>query len=221
MAIKVLKIGLVSALLLILVGGTAYILMRPGEARAGYVEQGRPGGQGNSRGTRDGLDVTVRDDCGAGESRGYSSPGRGQGNGVMLRDPQCETGSDGIAQGRGRELASRGQGLGNQGEGSLVWSQAEAPAWETIQGLVIEAGNELLVKTDDGELLVGLGQAFYREEQGFEVAIGDEVEVRGYFEDDEFKAGTVENLTTGESIVLRDDSGRPMWSGRGNNQNRP
>jgi len=38
-------------------------------------------------------------------------------------------------------------------------------------------------------------------------------------EDGEFKAGQVENLGTGESIVLRDTSGRPMWAGRGNRKN--
>jgi len=221
MAIKVLKIGLVSVLALVLIGGGAYILLRPTEARASNVEQGRVGGQGNSRGTRDGLDVDAGENCGAGDAQGFAGPGRGQGRGVMIQNPRCDDAVGESAQGRGRELEGGGQGLGNQGEGSLVWSQAEAPAWETIQGLVIEAGNELLVKNDDGELLVGLGQAFYREEQSFEVSIDDEVEVRGYVEDDEFKAGTVENLTTGESIVLRDDLGRPMWSGRGNNQNRP
>ena len=41
----------------------------------------------------------------------------------------------------------------------------------------------------------------------------------GFYEDGEFKAGTVENLTTGETIVLRDEAGRPMWSGQGRLKN--
>ena len=40
----------------------------------------------------------------------------------------------------------------------------------------------------------------------------------GFYEDGEFKAGTVENLTTGETIILRDETGRPMWAGAGTAQ---
>ena len=56
---------------------------------------------------------------------------------------------------------------------------------------------------------------WYSEERGFKVNVGDEVSIEGYHEDGEFKAGTVENLTEGTSIVLREASGRPMWSGQG------
>lgn len=221
MAVKALKVGLVSALVLVLVGGTAYILTRPTEARAGSLEQRRTDGQGLSRGSRGISSVVAGDDCGVGDVEGYGGPGQGEGNGVMLGDKQREAELDGPVRGGARELEARGRGLGNQGDGTLAWAEAEAPVWETVQGVVIEADSELLLETSEGELLVGLGQAFYREEQGFEIAAGDEVMVKGYVEDDEFKAGTVENLTTEESIVLRDDFGRPMWSGRGNNQNRP
>jgi hypothetical protein len=84
---------------------------------------------------------------------------------------------------------------------------------------VVESGSELLVDTADGEILVGLGQEFYREEEGFSVEVGDTVSVEGFYEDGEFKAGTVENVTRDAVIVLRDATGRPMWSGRGNRQN--
>jgi len=43
--------------------------------------------------------------------------------------------------------------------------------------------------------------------------------VTGFYEDGEFKAGTVENLTTGETIVLRDEAGRTMWPGQGRLKN--
>ena len=97
------------------------------------------------------------------------------------------------------------------------------PEWHTIQGTVTDAGHDLLVKTAKGEVLVGLGPEFYREEQGFEISEGDEVEIQGYYEDGEFKAGSVWNLTVDgdKELVLRDGtSGRPMWSGRGNLKNR-
>jgi hypothetical protein len=53
------------------------------------------------------------------------------------------------------------------------------------------------------------------------VSEGGEVTVERYYEDGEFKVGTVTNLSNGGSIVLRDaTTGRPMWAGRGNGVNR-
>ena len=67
---------------------------------------------------------------------------------------------------------------------------------------------------------VGLGPSFYRESQGFVLKLGENVRVSGYWEDDEFKAAQIESLDSGESIVLRDVSGRPMWAGQGRGKNR-
>ena len=87
--------------------------------------------------------------------------------------------------------------------------------WEIVQGIVTAVDHELIVQTDTDEVLVGLGQAAYREASSFELEVGDEVLINGFDEDGEFKAGTIENLTTGQTITLRDESGRPMWAGRG------
>ncbi|MCD6344029.1 MAG: hypothetical protein J7M17_00285, partial [Anaerolineae bacterium] len=76
--------------------------------------------------------------------------------------------------------------------------------------------------TAEGDVLVGMGQSAYRED--FALEVGDEVTVLGFHEDGEFKAGTVENLTTDETITLRDETGRPLWAGRGrlkNQEQRP
>jgi hypothetical protein len=89
--------------------------------------------------------------------------------------------------------------------------------WETLTGEVTAVDGDLTVETAEGELLVGLGQASYRE--GFALGVGDEVSVTGFHEDGEFKAGTVENLTTGQTLALRDETGRPMWSGQGRLKN--
>jgi len=62
-----------------------------------------------------------------------------------------------------------------------------------------------------------MGQSAYW--SSFRLSVGDEIVVRGFHEDGEFKAGTVENVTTGETITLRDASGRPMWAGGGQLQN--
>lgn len=225
---NIVKLGLVAMLFLGLVGGAVYILVRPSEARAGYAAQD---GAGWGAGRRMVSDAATCDDCGAGVGRGAGRVGgSGQGSQAV-----AESGRGGALQGLGQRgqiesgglqgLGQRGQieGGGLRGQGSQansLWSETTPPAWETIEGTVVESGSELLVDTGDGEVLVGLGQAFYREEQGFTVAVGDTVRVDGFHEDGEFKAGTVENLSTGARITLRDATGRPMWSGRGNNQNR-
>jgi hypothetical protein len=89
-----------------------------------------------------------------------------------------------------------------------------------IEGVVVET-DELFIETADEETVqVGLGPSAYREAQGFVLQVGENVRVSGYWEDDEFKAVQLENLSTGQSIVLRDRTGRPMWAGQGRGQNR-
>jgi hypothetical protein len=89
-----------------------------------------------------------------------------------------------------------------------------------IEGTVVET-TELVVQTlSKDQVQVGLGPSHYRDAQGFVLAIGDQVRVSGYWEGEEFKAGHVENLETGDRITLRDASGRPMWAGQGRNSHR-
>ncbi len=63
---------------------------------------------------------------------------------------------------------------------------------------LIVSNGELTVTTDQGDILIGLGQQWYREQADFVVKVGDQVRIRGYYEDGEFKAGTVENLSLGD-----------------------
>lgn len=192
MLIKVLKIGSIASLFLILVGGSVYILARPTETRADNL-------------------------AGAGSS--YTVAERGQGNRVVAQESDRHRASGPIGEGRGADSELAGQGLGTQSQ----WADAEQPAWETVQGRVTDAGHDLLVEIPGkGEILAGLGPEFYCEERSSRISEGDGVVVHGCHEDGEFKAGTVRNLATGIEIGLRDAStGRPMWSGSGNNRNRP
>ena len=98
--------------------------------------------------------------------------------------------------------------------------EAQAEDWLTVTGTAVSVEGELVLETDQGEVLVGLGPEWYRETQGMSIAVGDSVTVHGFFEDEEFKAASVENLTTGETLMLRDETGRPMWAGRGQGQGR-
>jgi hypothetical protein len=140
--------------------------------------------------------------------------GRGRDTGLGL-GAQAKTFSEGRGQGAGGQR--QGQGLGRT-EG--LYSEAAPQELETIEGSVVET-DELVIETASGEIVqVGLGPSAYREAQGFVVQTGESVRVSGYWEDDEFKATELENQTTGQSIVLRDASGRPMWAGQGRGRNR-
>ena len=37
----------------------------------------------------------------------------------------------------------------------------------------------------------------------------------GFYEGDDFEIGAIEDVTSGERVTLRDDTGRPLWAGRG------
>jgi hypothetical protein len=197
---KILSYGLIGMLAIALLAGTAYVVLRPSRAQV-WQEHRDAGVTASGQGYRGGQSVTVNAERGVTGGRGgQNGPGGG---------------TDATDQGRqGRPTQSSGAALGTE-------KAVSADEWETVRGIATLTDHEVTVQTTDGEVIVGLGQAQYREEVGFTIDTGDEIVVNGFDEDGEFKACTVDNLTTGTSIVLRDEGGRPMWAGRGNLKNRP
>lgn len=122
-------------------------------------------------------------------------------------------------RGQGRGNGERGVGTGNRGTGGQGQGSGETAsvAWRTLTGQVTAVDQDVTVQTPEGEVLVGMGQSAYW--QDFELAVGDEVTLRGFYEDGEFKAGTVENVTNGKTLMLRDESGHPLWASRGERKN--
>jgi hypothetical protein len=184
-----LKKALVTGLALIMVGalviGTIQVLTPPADEHGGA--RGR----------------VSRESTPTQEAQGLQNQGRN----YETRDSAQGT------QGQGQGQGQRG-GKGRSG-GQDGGQAAETMAWQTVEGTVIEV-EELVVETADGQRVqVGLGPSHYREGLGFVLQVGDPVRVAGYYEGDEFKAGQVEVLDSGASIVLRDETGRPMWAGRG------
>lgn len=138
---------------------------------------------------------------------------QGQGN----RGESGNNGGQGYqAQGRGLGAAQSGQGQGRQGQSN---PQQEAVQQITITGTVVQApqpGIDIILATDDGDLTVGTGPG-YLDEQGFLIQQGDTLEIIGFWESELFKPIKITRLADGESVLLRDEWGRPMWSGgRGN-----
>ena len=225
---KIVNYSIVGVLLLVLVGGSIYVLARPTGAQAeqGWARETTTQGSqnyGQGRGASQEQEIALGQGLQGQGARGQGTQGQSlQGQGVQGQGAQGQ--GQGNARVESLESGNRGgQGSGYQGQGAAdnAGDYLSPDEWETVQGTVIVADNELTIQTAEGELVVGMGQSWYREQAGFTVNVGDEVIVNGYEEDGEFKAGTVENLTSGATVALREQGGRPMWAGRGNLRNQP
>ena len=219
---KIVVGGLVAVMIAAVVIGIVQLAAPAAEAQgrgAGRaVEEGSLAGRGNGGQGQGGGSRALAPDAGAavGAQGAQSAQGQGRGYGAQTERTQAEQTLAERAQG---SQGQGGQGQRGQGQGGSLNGtgepQAEVEEWVTVEGIVLETA-ELVVETEAGEMVqVGMGPSHYREAQGFALSEGDRVRVSGYWEDGEFKAGEVENLSTGETITLRDAYGRPMWSGRG------
>jgi len=211
MVSKGVTIGLVGLLVLALLGGSAYILFRPdgasvAQSGAGY-NQGSTGngGQGNrsqGEGQNQGRAAAQQE----GQESGSQGGGQGQGRAAVEQGGQGIGGRGGSGQGRGQAAEPYGEGLADH----------PSEAWTTLVGSVVTfEGDTLIVQTGDGSVTLHLGPEWYWETEGIDIAEGDEIEVTGFYEGDTFKVARVENLDTGATVALRDETGRPMWAGRG------
>ena len=148
-----------------------------------------------------------------GGSQGGSQGGGGEGRGV--NSSQSATGSAGL------ESESRGTGYrGGNGSGEtapLAQSEADVHPEDlvSIRATVHSMDLELvLFLTGEGESLVMEGRSLsFALEQGLVLSAGDDVRLEGFFEDGEFEISSVENVTTGQVVVLREPEGRPLWAG--------
>jgi len=117
-------------------------------------------------------------------------------------------------------LVRGGSGRGRAGDDVYPNYETSPEGWLEYEGSVIQVpgdGNELVIQTSDGEqVTVGTGPLDMAS-QGFALQAGEQVQVRGYWEDGEFKAGQVTRLASGQTLTLRDALGRPTWAGAGRN----
>lgn len=159
---------------------------------------------------RDGETVLMRDTYGRPAWSG------GYGRGVASTAETVE------GQGPGTG-PSRGQG-GYDGEGrtdvpgdGTGTGQAQVDEWVTLNGTVQSAtADEMIVSTSDGQEIVVDGRAWrFAQELGFMAQAGDSISLLGFYEDGDFEIGGIDDLTSGQSVSLRDESGRPLWAGRG------
>jgi hypothetical protein len=74
----------------------------------------------------------------------------------------------------------------------------------------------MTMSTADGELIsFQTGQPRFFAEQGVTFQVGDEIQLVGFYQGDQFSAGEITQLSTGLRVMLRDPNGRPLWAGPG------
>jgi hypothetical protein len=125
-----------------------------------------------------------------------------------------------------------GEVLGNYGQGTgridrpsengeeIHLAEDEEHDWISLSGVVTGLDAESLwIETDEGENLEFTRRVWrFIRESGLEISAGDQVELEGFYENGEFEISYLEDLTSGESLQIREDSGRPLWGG-GKTQN--
>lgn len=151
-------------------------------------------GQGRGAGQEAGETITLRDEVGR-----PAWAGGGQ---------SAQANARGGYEGQGyTEAPGDGTGTG----------QAQVDEWVTLQGNVVSVdGNALIVQTTDGQEIVVENRAWwFAQEQGFSIQVGDQVTLVGFYEGGDFETGQMVNITTGQSVLIREEGGRPLWAGRG------
>jgi hypothetical protein len=136
--------------------------------------------------------------------------------GALNRTNSNTGNTEGRGQGRGRSNeATTYTTSGGQGRGQA--DQAQAVEELTLQGKVVSVDSTtLLVQTVSGEQVTVENRPWqYALGANFSAQVGDQVTLTGYYQSGVFEVSQINNLTNGKSVVLRDPTGRPGWSGRG------
>jgi hypothetical protein len=155
--------------------------------------------------------ATPAQGAGGGQGQGYRG-GQNQPQG------QAPTQGQGYRGGQGQGAHGQGQSANGQGQTQNPNSgtpQANVTTWVTVAGTVNSFdGVGVSLTTDEGApLWAQFGQSRYVSAQGVAFTAGDHLTVNGFEENGQFQAGTVVNDTTGQTLNLRDATGRPLWAG--------
>jgi hypothetical protein len=157
------------------------------------------------------LDGGVDDCIADGEAYGAGS-GFGPGN----ADGNVEAPEDGTGYGYGSE-----RGAGNQPEDAPLDGTgdgiADVDEWITVSGTVESVSSyEVIVNLSDGSVVTIDGRELsYLTELGFVAESGDSLTIVGFYEDGIFEVGRVDNTTSGQTTIIREDDGTPLWAGSG------
>jgi len=165
------------------------------------------GGNGGKHGYNNEKLDGESDDCIAdGEALGY-----GVGDGSGYTEPSTD--GTGNQYGISSNGSNAGPGLGT----GLKDHMSDMDEWISTQGMVDSASyNEWVITLADGTSVELYTRRIvsYLADQGFSVASSDELLLMGFYDiDGDFEIGQIEKVATGETVLLRDELGRPLWLG--------
>ncbi len=144
---------------------------------------------------------------------------QGQEGGVRRGDgdDDCESSLNGSENKPGGGYDQTGSGAGpnedaRDGDGT---GQATIEEWITYYGVIETATSDVWVIALENDTTLELeGRVLsYMMEQGFAVNEGDALILTGFYDGGDFEVGEIENTTTGESVMVRNEDGRPLWAG--------
>lgn len=95
--------------------------------------------------------------------------------------------------------------------------QVPQARWETAVATVTAIrSNGLWLELEDGTQARARRAAWgYAREQGFSAEVGDLLTLTGYRTSGGFEITTMVNEENGQEVALRDENGRSLWAGRG------
>jgi hypothetical protein len=97
---------------------------------------------------------------------------------------------------------------------------AAASDWVNLTGTVGSWQDQILtIVTDAGESILVEGRGGrYLSEKGFTALPGERVILTGFYEGDDFEVAIITHESTGVTIRLRGEDGRPVWGSGGGGQ---
>ncbi|HSO27356.1 MAG TPA: hypothetical protein VLS48_04755 [Anaerolineales bacterium] len=149
----------------------------------------------------------------------------GQAAGSGQTPGSSQNASRGQGGGRGRSASQPRAGTldpnPEPGQNSARFSNTPNPQngfteWQTVTGTVsaFDTQTFMLTTADAQAIPVQLGNLNYVAQVGLTLSDGQQVSVTGFWETaDSFAAGSLTLVDTGQTFVLRDDLGRPLWRG--------
>ena len=128
-----------------------------------------------------------------------------------------------ILFGRSDGVTKNGQGRGGYGnvEQSSDFGDAdheENPVghdWVSISGQIILVDGRMLevLIENDGVLEISGRSWRFAQESGYLPEVGNEVILDGFFENGAFEVSAIQDISAGQVVFLRDESGHPLWAG--------
>ena len=123
----------------------------------------------------------------------------------------------------GTETGQNVQGNGYRGGNVTTASLDNSPVleeneeWVTLEGSLQTANaDEYIVLCQNGEEVILEGRSLETMlSAGFYAEINDPIQLKGFFEDEDFETAQISNLSTGQTVSIRSETGRPLWAGNG------